>query len=94
MGTYEDFMKAWNYIWAMGNEVIEYSPFLAERDVPKTVKLHEELIKLKAAWEDAQEEWWTQHNEKRRKDEAWSTNVAMLAQHQQENKEKEKKGGE
>ena len=36
MGTYEDFMKAWNYIWAMGNEVIEYSPFLAERDVPKT----------------------------------------------------------
>jgi len=66
MGTVEDFNNAWNYIWAMGNEVIEYSPFLAERDIPKTEKLHEELIKLKAAFEDAQEEWWRQHNEKRR----------------------------
>ena len=69
MGSYEEFMKAWNYIWQMGNEVVEYSPFLAERDMPKTAKLHEELLKLKAAFEDAQEEWWTQNNEKRRKDE-------------------------
>ena len=67
MGTYEEFMKAWNYIWQMGNEVIEHSPYVAVRDLPKTDKLHEELLKLKSAFEDAQEEWWRQHNENRRK---------------------------
>ena len=40
MGTYEEFMKAWNYIWQMGNEVIEHSPYVAVRDLPKTDKLH------------------------------------------------------
>ena len=84
MGSYQEFMNAWNYIWNRGNEVVEYSPFLAERDVPKTAKLHEELIKLKAAFEDAQEEWWTRHNEKRRKDEEWSTRVAVNAEEDSE----------
>ena len=89
MGTVEEFNNAWNYIWAMGNEVIEYSPFLAERDVYKSDRLHEEMLKLKAAFEDAQEEWWIQHNEKRRKQEDWESEVAILAQRQQENKQKE-----
>ena len=67
MGTYEEFMKAWNYIWQIGNEVIEYSPFSDEHNLPNTDILHEELLKLKSAFEDAQEEWWKQHNENRRK---------------------------
>ena len=67
MGPYEEFMKAWNYIWQKGNEVIEQTPYVAVRDLPKTDKLHEELLKLKSAFEDAQEEWWRQHNENRRK---------------------------
>ena len=66
MGSYEEFMKAWNYIWQMGNEAVENDPYVAVRDTYCSNKLHEEMIKLKAVFEDGQEEWWRQHNEKRR----------------------------
>lgn len=66
MGSVEEFNKAWNYIWQIGNELVENDPYVAVRDKYDSTKLHQEMTKMKAAFDDAQEEWWKQHNAKRK----------------------------